>query len=322
MMRWLALLLLLASCAAQAHKPSDSYLHFKMDGARVIGQWDIALRDLEQAIRPATRLVFLETPTNPMMRLCDLAAMRDIARSAGALLMVDNTFASPALCRPLEHGADIVCESATKYLNGHHDVTAGVFAGGADAVGRARTWQIEFMADPDGEVAEGDILIQSDLVLAEREEPGAGQRTRRVATMHVGGRTTAVREPAAATSKPVKVPVARLSYEDDSGPRTFEMVSEGITIGRGGASRRVDVRIDSSADVSREHLSIRRDPSGRFFVSDLSMLGTTVNGKRLPKGYDEHDGDRTSNGIESPLPDGSRIGLADTVYIDFEILGS
>ena len=186
----------------------------------------------------------------------------------------------------------------------------------------ARTWQIEFMADPDGEVAEGDILIQSDLVLAEREEPGAGQRTRRVATMHVGGRTTAVREPAAATSKPVKVPVARLSYEDDSGPRTFEMVSEGITIGRGGASRRVDVRIDSSADVSREHLSIRRDPSGRFFVSDLSMLGTTVNGKRLPKGYDEHEGDRTSNGIESPLPDGSRIGLADTVYIDFEILGS
>ncbi len=186
----------------------------------------------------------------------------------------------------------------------------------------ARAWQIEFMADPDGEVAEGDILIQSDLVLGEREEPGAGERTRRVATMHVGGRTTTVREPAPATSRPAAAPVARLSYEDDAGQRTFEMATEAITIGRGGASRRVDVRIDSSADVSREHLSIRRDPSGRFFVSDLSMLGTTVNGKRLPKGYDERDGDRKINGIESPLPDGSRIGLADTVYIDFEILGS
>ncbi len=184
----------------------------------------------------------------------------------------------------------------------------------------ARGWQIEFMADPDGEVGEGEILIQSDLVLAEREEPGAGERTRRVATMHVGGRTTAVRQPAAARA--LAAPVARLSYEDDSGARTYEMAAEAITIGRGGASRRVDVRIDSSADVSREHLSIRRDPSGRFFVSDLSMLGTTVNGKRLPKGYDERDGDRKSNGVESPLPDGSRIGLADTVYIDFDILGS
>ncbi len=187
----------------------------------------------------------------------------------------------------------------------------------------ARAWQIEFMADPDGEVAEGNILIQSDLVLAEREEPGAGQRTRRVATMYVGGRTTDVREPAdRAPSRADARPLARLSYEDDSGPRTYEMVGDAITIGRGGATRRVEVRIDSSADVSREHLSIRRDPSGRFFVSDLSMLGTTVNGKRLPRGYEEVDGVRKGNGVESPLPDGSRIGLAETVYIDFEVLGS
>ena len=84
----------------------------------------------------------------------------------------------------------------------------------------------------------------------------------------------------------------------------------------------MDVRVDSSADVSREHLAIRRDPSGRFFVSDLSMLGTTVNGKRLPKGYDEVDGVRKANGVEVPLPDASRIGLADTVFVDFEVLGS
>lgn len=186
----------------------------------------------------------------------------------------------------------------------------------------AHAWQVEFMADPDGEVGEGDILIHSDLVLAEREEPGAGQRTRRVATLHVGGRTTVREQTSSDTPRAAARPVARLSYEDDSGRRTYEMVTDAITIGRGGAAYRVDVRIDSSADVSREHLSIRRDPSGRFFVSDRSMLGTTVNGKRLPKGYDEVEGVRKSNAVETPLPDGSRIGLADTVYIAFEVLGS
>lgn len=186
----------------------------------------------------------------------------------------------------------------------------------------SRGWQIEFMPDPDGEVAEGDILIHSDLVLGEREEPGAGQRTRRVATMHVGGRTTVRDAPAQDTNRAASRPAARLSYEDDGGAHTYEMSAASITIGRGGASRRVDVRIDSSADISREHVTIRRDPSGRFFVSDLSMLGTTVNGKRVPKGYDEVDGVRKSNGVETPLADGARIGLADTVYIDFQVLDS
>jgi len=73
-----------------------------------------------------------------------LADLEAIAATKGdGLMIVDNTFASPALCRPLELGVDIVCESATKYLNGHHDVTAGVFAGSAEAVARARAWQID-----------------------------------------------------------------------------------------------------------------------------------------------------------------------------------
>lgn len=185
----------------------------------------------------------------------------------------------------------------------------------------AGNWQIEFMADPDGEVAEGDILVQSDLVLGEREELGAGQRTRRVATMHVGGRTT-VRRDNASESQPTgnQAAVARLTFGDDSGRRTFDMVSETITIGRGGATRRVDLRIDSSADVSREHCAIRRDPSGSFYVSDFSMLGTTVNGTPVPRGFEEIDGIRRPNGVELPLPDRSRIGLADLVFLDFEIL--
>jgi methionine-gamma-lyase len=89
--------------------------------------------------RPA-RVRFVETMANPGFPLADLGA---IASTKGdGLLIVDNTFASPALCRPLEHGADIVCESATKYLNGHHDVTAGVLAGSAGLVAAARAHQI------------------------------------------------------------------------------------------------------------------------------------------------------------------------------------
>jgi len=89
--------------------------------------------------RPA-RVRFVETMANPGFPLADLAAIA--ATKGDGLMIVDNTFASPALCRPLEHGVDIVCESATKYLNGHHDVTAGVLAGSAELVGAARAHQI------------------------------------------------------------------------------------------------------------------------------------------------------------------------------------
>jgi len=80
---------------------------------------------LESAIGRGTKLIFLETPTNPLMQLTDLAAAGELARSSGALLVVDNTFATPALQRPLELGADLVVHSTTKYLNGHSDVIGG-----------------------------------------------------------------------------------------------------------------------------------------------------------------------------------------------------
>jgi methionine-gamma-lyase len=84
---------------------------------------------------------YVETIANPGLPVADLAA---IAETKGdGLLVVDNTFASPALCRPLEHGADLVCESATKYLNGHHDVTAGVVAGSTEAVAAVRGYMID-----------------------------------------------------------------------------------------------------------------------------------------------------------------------------------
>ncbi len=80
----------------------------------------------ERAMRPSTKMVFVETPTNPVMRLTDLARAAEIAHARGARLVVDNTFASPALQRPIEFGADLVVHSTTKYLNGHSDSIGGI----------------------------------------------------------------------------------------------------------------------------------------------------------------------------------------------------
>ena len=81
---------------------------------------------IEDAMQPATRAVIVETPTNPLMRLTDLAAAAEIAHRHGALLIVDNTFATPIFQRPLDLGADIVFHSTTKYLNGHSDMVGGM----------------------------------------------------------------------------------------------------------------------------------------------------------------------------------------------------
>jgi methionine-gamma-lyase len=96
--------------------------------------------DLAGWDRPA-KVRYVETMANPGFPLADLAGIA--ATKGDGLFVVDNTFASPALCRPLELGADLVCESATKYLNGHHDVTAGVLAGSGELVAKARLHLID-----------------------------------------------------------------------------------------------------------------------------------------------------------------------------------
>jgi cystathionine beta-lyase/cystathionine gamma-synthase len=90
--------------------------------------------NVERALRPQTRLVWLETPTNPLLRIVDIAAVSALAHGAGALVVVDNTFASPYLQRPLELGADLVLHSATKYLGGHSDVVLGAIVARDDAL--------------------------------------------------------------------------------------------------------------------------------------------------------------------------------------------
>ena len=81
---------------------------------------------IADAMTPATRLVFIETPTNPLMRLTDIKAAAEIAHAGDALLLVDNTFASPYFQRPFDFGADIIYHSTTKYLNGHSDMIGGI----------------------------------------------------------------------------------------------------------------------------------------------------------------------------------------------------
>jgi cystathionine gamma-lyase len=83
-------------------------------------------KNIESAMTKQTRAVLVETPSNPLMRVTDLKAAADVAHTGGALLIVDNTFASPVFQRPFEHGADIVYHSTTKYLNGHSDMVGGI----------------------------------------------------------------------------------------------------------------------------------------------------------------------------------------------------
>ena len=84
------------------------------------------LAAIEAAITPNTKAIFVETPSNPLMEECDVDAISVIAKKHNLMLIVDNTFLSPVLFRPIEHGADIVIHSATKYLSGHNDVLAGL----------------------------------------------------------------------------------------------------------------------------------------------------------------------------------------------------
>jgi cystathionine beta-lyase/cystathionine gamma-synthase len=94
------------------------------------------------AIRPQTRVVWAETLANPTMAVADLPALAEAAHEADALLVVDSTFATPVVCRPLEHGADLVIHSATKYIGGHSDATGGVVVGRAGLIGPVRTVRI------------------------------------------------------------------------------------------------------------------------------------------------------------------------------------
>jgi predicted component of type VI protein secretion system len=197
----------------------------------------------------------------------------------------------------------------------------GRFVGDTEPVVRnaASDWQVEFLADPDGDMDEGDLLVDSELVLPARPDLGVGERTRRITTVH-SGQTMTTRQQTSSQSEPASAtPVlAQIEYDDDSGHHSYDVMKESLTIGRGGIAYPVDIRIASSPDVSREHARIRRDATAdRFFLIDLSSLGTTLNGRHIPKGYDEVGGTKRENGAETALPEVAKVGLADTVFLEF-----
>src|SRR5690554_105611 len=118
----------------------DTYFGYRAVGEKWLQRWGVRHRvvdmtDLDAvraAITPDTRLLWAETPSNPLLKVCDIAALAQIAREAGARLLVDGTFATPVLQQPLAMGADIVLHSATKYLGGHGDVMGGVLVFAVD----------------------------------------------------------------------------------------------------------------------------------------------------------------------------------------------
>jgi len=127
--------LLRAVCKPGDHLvvPNDAYGGTFRLFAKVLARWGVEcspvplddLAAVRGALRESTRIIWCETPTNPLLGISDIAALADIARGAGALLVVDNTFATPYLQQPLALGADVVVHSTTKYMGGHSDVIGG-----------------------------------------------------------------------------------------------------------------------------------------------------------------------------------------------------
>lgn len=100
--------------------------------------------NVRKAMRPSTKVVYFESPANPSMEMVDIEAIAKVAHSQeGVTVVMDNTYCTPYICRPLEHGADVVVHSATKYLNGHGDVIAGFVVGSAEYIQQARLFGVK-----------------------------------------------------------------------------------------------------------------------------------------------------------------------------------
>lgn len=132
----------------------------------IVDQTDTAA--FEAALKPRTRLIVVESPSNPLLRLTDLAAVAALARSRGITTLADNTFATPVNQRPLELGIDLVVHSATKFLGGHHDLLAGAVAGPKEAI--ERIWELSIVLGGNLGAFESWLLLRGMRTLALRIE--------------------------------------------------------------------------------------------------------------------------------------------------------
>jgi FHA domain len=186
-------------------------------------------------------------------------------------------------------------------------------------------WKVHIQADRNGELGRGFLGVVSMLSLPAPAEYGGTSTTRIVkSVVSAGSRTstTELRQAPSSASAPAahdSSERARLTYQDDQGPHIFSMRKDALSVGRGGSSAWVDVQVISASKVSREHFRVRRDAAGRFFIQDVSLWGTTVNGEALPPAAKTADG-VVRPGPERELPPSARIGLADVLVIQFEAL--
>ena len=185
------------------------------------------------------------------------------------------------------------------------------------AVRVADAWTVEIYPDLDGKLQAGEIEVYSELGAPQKAEYGAGSLTRRIFPEKAdpapeSAATAATAQPAAASQTEEEertkgIVLAYIRYADEGGQRVFDVVKNQVVIGRGGRSYWVDIKLETSPDVSREHCRIRRDPeTGRFIVEDVSQFGTAVNGK--PVGQ---------NG-SAELPKRATISLAGVIDLQWE----
>lgn len=183
-------------------------------------------------------------------------------------------------------------------------------------------WSVEFHENADDDARENPLVIHSSFPAGIDSEDKAGTLTERVTKRRADGQTVTTatqRTGDVDTRRAAGIVYADLAYEDDSGAHTFQMTKDLLKIGRGSPDHWVDLKLKAKKDVSREHLQIRRDPaSGKLFIKDLSTLGTTVDGKRVPPSIQHADGAAVDANIEMPLPGKARIGLAGVLFIDFK----
>ena len=176
-------------------------------------------------------------------------------------------------------------------------------------------WQIHILENTEDGVEPGDIVISSELGLPAKPEFGAGSMTKRIATRRIGGVTSSSQSYQPAGDQNV---FAVIDYQDNGGRRTYRMTKDEIVVGRGGQDYWTDLKLDTVPDVSREHFRLRRDPAtGKFFLKDLSRLGTTINGQRAPSSVEFNGNDKRDRNVETPVPETARIGLAGVVFLDF-----
>jgi len=173
--------------------------------------------------------------------------------------------------------------------------------------------EIFIQADRDGEVQPGTLGIVSRLMVPARPDFVGPATVRTVKTIVADGRRTATVVDAAAA------PRATLAYRDDVGDQVVPILKDLVKVGRGGSGAWADVQVFTTQKVSREHCWILRDEKGRFFIRDVSVWGTSVNGEPLPPAVRSPEGTVSEPGAQAELPPNARIQLADALVLDFRV---